>query len=78
MPDLESSSTVLKLAKEGTKADVPEDDIPVGVKELEDSLGSIQGQVKASRGLRERGGNSDDECNCREHGDGEKGRHPAK
>ncbi len=74
MPDLESGGAI----KQGAKADGLEDYIPVRVKELEDSLGSVRGQVKARRGLRERGGNSDDECSCRQHGDGEKGRHPAK
>ncbi len=56
-----------KIAKEGTKTDGPEDDIPVGVEEIEDSLGSVGAQVKARRGLRER--ENDNESRRCQHGE---------
>ncbi len=80
MSNLESGSAVLvirKIAKEGTKADGPEDDIPVGVNELEDSLGAVRAQVKATRGLRKRHGDDGNERSSCQHRDGE-GQHPGK
>ncbi len=56
-----------KITKERKKADGPEDDIPVGVKEIEDRLGSVRAQVKAIGWL----GDNNDESNCSQHGDGE-------
>ncbi len=78
MRDLKSGSAVLvigKIAKEGTKTDGTEDDIPVRIEELKDSFSSVRAQVKATRGLRERGGDSDDESKCCKHEDGEEGKH---
>ncbi len=55
MPDLKSGNDMFcavlvigKIAKEGAKADGPKDDIPVGLKELKDSFGSVRIQLKAT------------------------------